>query len=152
VQSVLDAVAEFRVATDNYSSEYGRAGGAVINAATKSGTSQYHGVLWDYIRNPVVNAVGPFPLTPGSVHGPNQNQFGGTFGGLLPLHVLTRTGKTFFFVDYEGLRRTQHAPLTATIPTPNQLNSLINGTPFLDSSGKTIPIEIPTPNRSTRMA
>ena len=132
-QPVLDAVNEFRVTTDNYSAEYGHAGGAVVNASTKSGTSNFHGAAWDYLRNPAANAVGPFPLTPGSVPGPQQNQFGGVFGGPLPLHVLTRTGKTFFFVDYEGLRRIQHAPLTATIPTPTQLNSLLNGTPFLDS-------------------
>ena len=75
--------------------------------------------------------------------GPNQNQYGGVLGGPLPLHVLTRTGKTFFFIDYEGLRRVQHAPLTATIPTPTQLGSLLNGAPFLDSSGRAIPIENP---------
>jgi hypothetical protein len=143
VQPVLDAVNEFSVITDNYSAEYGRVGGAVVNAATKSGTSQFHGEAWDYIRNPAANAVGPFPLTPGSVAGPNQNQFGGIFGGPLPLHAITRTGKTFFFIDYEGLRWVQHAPLTATIPTPTQLNSLLNGEPFLDSSGRPISIENP---------
>jgi hypothetical protein len=143
IQPVLDAVNEFRVTTDNYGAEYGRVGGAVINASTKSGTAHFHGDIWDYIRNPTANAVGPFPLTPGSVPGPNQNQFGGVFGGPLPLHAITRTGKTFFFVDYEGLRRVQHAPLTATIPTTNQLNSLLNGAPFLDSSGRPIPIENP---------
>jgi hypothetical protein len=143
IQPVLDAVNEFRVTTDNYSAEYGRAGGAVINAATKSGSSQFHGAAWDYIRNPAANAVGPFPLTAGSVPGPNQNQFGGVFGGPLPLHVLTRKGKTFFFTDFEALRRVQHAPLTATIPTITQLNSLLNGAPFLDSSGRAIPITNP---------
>ncbi|HEX3941139.1 MAG TPA: TonB-dependent receptor [Acidobacteriaceae bacterium] len=143
IQPVLDAVNEFRISTDNYSAEYGRVGGAVINAATKSGSAHFHGEVWDYIRNPAANAVGPFPLTPGSVAGPNQNQFGGILGGPLPLHLITRTGKTFFFIDYEGVRRVQHAPLTATIPTPTQLNSLLNGAPFLDSSGRAIPIENP---------
>ena len=143
IQPVLDAVNEFRVSTDNYSAEYGRASGAVINASTKSGTSHFHGAAWDYLRNPAANAVGPFPLTPGSVPGPNQNQFGGVFGGPLPLHLLTRTGKTFFFADFEALRRVQHAPLTATIPTPAQLNSLLNQAPFLDSVGNVIPIVDP---------
>jgi hypothetical protein len=143
IQPVLDAVNEFRITTDNYSAEYGSAAGAVINAATKSGGSQFHGDVWDYIRNPAANAVGPYPLSPGSVPGPNQNQFGGVLGGPLPLHKLTRAGKTFFFIDYEGVRRVQHAPLTATIPTPTQLNSLLNGAPFLDSSGKAIPITNP---------
>jgi hypothetical protein len=140
IQPVLDAVNEFRVTTDNYSAEYGRAGGAVINAATKSGAAQFHGAAWDFIRNPAANAVGPFPLTPGSVPGPHQNQFGGVVGGPLPLHFLTRRGKTFFFADYEAVRRVQRAPLTATIPTAAQLNSLLNGAPFLDSSGNSIPI------------
>jgi hypothetical protein len=143
IQPVLDAVNEFRVSTDNYSAEYGRASGAVINAATKSGTSHFHGSAWDFIRNPAANAVGPFPLTPGSVPGPHQNQFGGVFGGPLPLHVLTRTGKTFFFADFEAVRRVQHAPLVATIPTAAQLNSLLNQTPFLDYVGNVIPIVDP---------
>jgi hypothetical protein len=144
IQPVLDAVNEFRVTTDNYSAEFGNAAGAVINVSTKSGTSQFHGAAWDYLRNPAANAVGAFPLTPGSVPGPNQNQFGGVFGGPLPLHWITRTGKTFFFVDYEGLRREQHAPLTATIPTAAQLTALLSGnTPFYDSVGNVIPIVDP---------
>ncbi len=144
IQPVLDAVNEFRVTTDNYSAEFGNAAGAVINASTKSGTSQFHGDVWDYLRNPAANAVGAFPLTPGSVPGPNQNQFGGVFGGPLPLRVITRTGKTFFFVDYEGLRRDQHAPLTATIPTAAQLRALLSGnTPFYDSVGNVIPVVDP---------
>jgi len=144
IQPVLDAVNEFRVSTDNYSAEYGKAGGAVVNAATKSGSSQFHGAVWDYIRNPKANAVGPFPLTPGSVPGPQQNQFGGVFGGPLPLRFLTRTGKTFFFVDFEAVRRVQHAPLTATVPTAEQLTALLSGTtPFYDSSGAVIPLVNP---------
>jgi len=156
IQPVLDAVDEFRVTTDNYSAEYGRAGGAVINAATKSGTSQLHGAAWDYIRNPAANAVGPFPLTPGSVPGPNQNQFGAVVGGPLPLHFLTRKGKTFFFADFEALRRVQHAPLVATIPTAAQLTAAMSGTkPFYDSEGNVIPIVDPlttTYKASTQLA
>jgi len=141
IQPVLDAVVEFRVTTDNFSAEFGRAGGAVINAATKSGGSKIHGAVWDYIRNPAANAVGPFPLTAGSVPGPNQNQFGGVIGGPLPLHFLTRKGKTFFFADYEAVRRVQHAPLTASIPTKAQLNAVLNNNvPFYDSVGNVIPI------------
>ena len=60
----------------------------------------------------------------------------------MPLHTLTRTGKTFFFADYEGLRRLQRAPLTATIPTSTQLKSLLNGAPSLDSSGNAIRLKI----------
>ena len=152
IQPVLDAVNEFRVSTNNYSAEYGRAAGAVINASTKSGTSHIHGAAWDYIRNPAANAVGPFPLTPGSVPGPNQNQFGGVVGGPLPLHVLTRTGKTFFFADFEAVRRVQHAPLVATVPTAAQLKSLLNQAPFLDSVGNVIPIADPLTTTYTASA
>lgn len=144
IQPVLDAVVEFRVTTDNYSAEFGRASGAVINAATRSGGNQFHGSAWDYLRNPAANAVGAFPLTPGSVPGPHQNQFGGVFGGPIPLHPLTRRGKTFFFADFEALRRVQRAPLTATIPTAAQLAALLSGTtPFYDSAGNVIPLVDP---------
>src|SRR3984885_7626795 len=63
-----DAISEFRVETDNYSAEYGRSAGAVINVSIRSGTNQFHGKAYDYLRNTVFNAVGPFtpptnPLT-----------------------------------------------------------------------------------------
>ena len=55
-----DAVSEFRIETDNYSAEYGRASGAVVNASIRRGTNQFHGRAWDYIRNTDLNAIGPF--------------------------------------------------------------------------------------------
>ena len=63
-----DAIDEFRVETDNYSAEYGRSAGAVINVSIRSGTNQFHGKGYDYLRNTVLNAIGPFtpptnPLT-----------------------------------------------------------------------------------------
>ncbi|MGH9664261.1 MAG: TonB-dependent receptor plug domain-containing protein, partial [Bryobacteraceae bacterium] len=60
VQLSPDAVAEFRVETDNYSAKYGRASGAVIVATTKSGTNQLHGALWEFLRNTDLNAIGFF--------------------------------------------------------------------------------------------
>ncbi len=83
--------------TDNYSAEYGRAGGAIINATTKSGSNGFHGGAYDYLRNTVLNAYGPF-LGLGVKPTLVQNQFGGTFGG----RVIR--DKIFFFADYEGLR------------------------------------------------
>jgi hypothetical protein len=110
-----DAVSEFRVETNNYSAEYGRSTGAVINASVRRGTNQFHGRAWDYNRNTIFNAIGPF-LAPGATK-PKfiQNQFGGTFGG--PIWK----DHTFFFVDYEGLRRIFNNPSTSsTLPTANQ--------------------------------
>ncbi|WP_257025745.1 TonB-dependent receptor plug domain-containing protein [Tunturiibacter gelidoferens] len=118
-----DAINEFRVETDNYSAEYGRSAGAVINVSIRSGSNQFHGKAYDYIRNTVFNAIGPFtpptnPLT-GKAQKPIliRNQFGGTFGG--PIW----RDHTFFFADYEGTRQVVHAFNVATIPTANQLGT-----------------------------
>jgi hypothetical protein len=63
-----DAIDEFRVETDNYSAEYGRSAGAVINVSIRSGTNQFHGKAYDYIRNTVLNAIGPFTPTHQPAH------------------------------------------------------------------------------------
>ncbi len=129
-----DAIQEFTVQTDNYSAEYGRAGGAIINVTTHSGTNQFHGVVYDYLRNTVLNAFGPFygtGIKPTLV----QNQFGGTFGG----PVLK--DRLFFFVDYEGLRASAHTLTTSTLPTPAELSGLFtsDGT----TAGTPIPVKNP---------
>jgi len=110
-----DAVSEFRVETNNYSAEYGRTTGAVINASIRRGTNQFHGRAWDYVRNTSFNAIGPF-LAPGATK-PKfiRNQFGGTFGG--PIWK----DHTFFFGDYEGVRQIfNNANSTSTLPTADQ--------------------------------
>jgi hypothetical protein len=121
-----DAISEFRVETDNYSAEYGRSAGAVVNVSIRSGTNQFHGKAYDYLRNTVFNAIGPFtppsnPLT-GAPQKPIliRNQFGGTLGG--PIFK----DKLFFFGDYEGTRQIVHAVNLATVPTSDQ-----NGTSTL---------------------
>jgi Carboxypeptidase regulatory-like domain/TonB-dependent Receptor Plug Domain len=116
-----DAISEFRVETDNYSAEYGRSAGAVINVSIRSGTNKFHGKAYDYIRNTVFNAVGPFTPPTNPLTGKPQkpillrNQFGGTIGG--PIWK----DHTFFFADYEGTRQVVHAFNSATVPTANQL-------------------------------
>ncbi|SEG53438.1 TonB-dependent Receptor Plug Domain [Bryocella elongata] len=110
-----DAVSEFRLETNNYSAEYGRMPGAVINVQTRSGTNQYHGHAWDYVRNTDLNAVGPIEPITNQKPKLIRNQFGATVGG----PVLK--DKVFFFADYEGLRQIfnyQLAPVT--LPSAQQ--------------------------------
>jgi carboxypeptidase family protein/TonB-dependent receptor-like protein len=111
VQLNPDAVEEFRVVTNNFSAEYGRAGGAVINASVRSGTNEFHGAAWEFLRNTKLNAVGFFKPSTGVKPVLVQNQFGASFGGPI------RRDKTFFFADYEGLRRAERNLQFATIPT-----------------------------------
>ena len=131
-----DAVSEFRLETDNYSAEYGRASGAVINASIRRGTNQFHGRAWDYNRNTVFNAIGPFKPASGVKPAFIRNQFGGTFGG--PIW----RDHTFFFMDYEGVRQIALSFGTATLPTAEQRS----GTFLLHRvDGTTAPIPLQNP-------
>jgi hypothetical protein len=104
-----DAVQEFRVATSNFSAEYGRTVGAVVNVVTKSGTNEYHGTLSEFMRNRSLNAREFFRVDKSALV---QNQFGGSLGGRLI------RDKTFFFASFEGFRRrTTGFSNTATVPT-----------------------------------
>lgn len=98
ILSSVDAIAEFKIQTSNYSPEFGRGGGAVINASTKSGTNNFHGELWEFLRNQAFDARGYFEQ-PDSRKAPyKQNQFGAAIGGPI------KRDKAFFFADYEGTR------------------------------------------------
>jgi hypothetical protein len=126
-----DAVQEFKVQTDNYSAEFGRAGGAIINASIRSGTNQFHGVAYEYLRNTALNAYGPFignGVKPTLV----QNQFGGTFGGPI------KRDKLFFFADFEALRAVNRTIQNAVVPTAAQAQGI-----FKDASGNPIPLVNP---------
>lgn len=116
VQASPDAVQEFKVQTNNFSAEFGRAGGAIINASIRSGTNEFHGSAYDFVRNTSLNAVGFFKPTRGVKPVLIQNQFGATFGGPIV------KDKTFFFVDYEGFRRITRTLQFATLPTADQRN------------------------------
>ena len=131
-----DAVSEFRIETDNYSAEYGRASGAVVNASIRRGTNQFHGRAWDYIRNTSLNAIGPFAPNGGVKPTFIRNQFGGTFGG--PIWK----DHTFVFMDYEGVRQIFKSFATATLPTAEQRT----GTFLLHRvDGSTAPIPLQNP-------
>ncbi len=119
VQVSPDAVGEFKVPTNNFSAEYGRAGGAVITASLRSGTNDFHLTLWEFLRNTNLNAVGFFKPRFGK---PVliQNQFGGAAGGPVIKN------KTFFFADYEGFRRKQKELRFADLPTADMRQGIVN--------------------------
>ncbi len=137
VQVSPDAVAEFKVQTNTYSAEFGRSGGAVINAAYRSGTNQFHGNVWEFHRNTVLNAVGFFKPVSGVKPPLIRNQFGFTFGGPII------KDRTFFFVDYEGFRQVDKNVVFATLPTLQQRQGILTGDvrvpySFVDDRGQTI--------------
>lgn len=107
----VDATQEFRVQTSSFAPEFGRTPGGQISIATRSGTNAFHGTLFEYFRNDVldardwfVNVAGlPKPQT-------RQNDFGGVIGGAV------RKDKTFFFFSYEGLRLRQPSSMQTAVP------------------------------------
>jgi hypothetical protein len=95
VQPTPDSIEEFRVLTNTFDAEYGRNSGAVVNVVTKSGTNAFHGNVYEFFRNKVLNSSGPLDIEKPDF---KQNQFGGTFGGPI------KKDRTFFFASYEGRR------------------------------------------------
>jgi hypothetical protein len=118
IRPPVDAIQEFKVATNDYSADTGRSAGAVLNATIKSGTNQFHGAAWEFFRNDALDAANYFENANGLPKGRfQQNQFGATLGGPI-IH-----NKTFFFVDYEGTRANQAIPYTSTVPTATEVSS-----------------------------
>ncbi|HYZ86580.1 MAG TPA: carboxypeptidase-like regulatory domain-containing protein, partial [Bryobacteraceae bacterium] len=115
----VDAVAEFKVKTNNYSAEFGRSAGAIISATFKSGGNDFHGSAWNFLRNEKMDANNFFSNAGGVPRQAfKQNMFGFTFSGPVVIpKVYDGHNKTFFFADYEGLRRrTQASGSTLDIP------------------------------------
>ena len=119
IQPTPDAIEEFRVISNTFDAEYGRNSGAVVNVITKSGTNQWHGDVYEYFRNTVLNAQGFFNTVKPQE---NQNQFGGTFGGPI------KKDRTFFFISYEGRRVRQGiSGQTVIVPTPQERSGVFGG-------------------------
>ena len=152
VRPPIDALQEFKIQTSDYSAEFGRGGGAVLNSTLKTGTNQYHGDAWEFVRNDKFDAADFFENAGNTRKGEfRQNQFGFTFGGpLIVPRLYNGKNKTFFFGDYEGTRIRHGIPIVATVPTALERNSgftdfsdLItgqSGTSSPDLLGRTVPI------------
>jgi len=104
----LDSISEFKVQTNSYSAEFGAAGNAIVNVATSSGTNEFHGTVYEFLRNDKLDARNFFDADRLPF---KRNQFGVAVGGPL-IH-----NKTFFHVDYEGLRQRQAPTSLASVPT-----------------------------------
>jgi hypothetical protein len=104
----LDSISEFRIITNNFNAEYGNYSGGQINVVTKSGSNQFHGDLFEFLRNTDLDARNFFSPSRGDF---KQNQFGGIFGGPL------KPNKLFFFVDYQGTKQILGA--TQFYPVPS---------------------------------
>ena len=121
----LDAISEFRIITSNFDAEYGEYSGGQISVVTKSGTNEFHGNAFDFLRNTDLDARNYFSPTRGTFQ---QNQFGGTLGGPI------RKDKLFFFLDYQGTRQTQGID-TGNIAVPSNADRTGNLIDFTTGSG-----------------
>jgi hypothetical protein len=139
MQPPPDAVAEFKVVTNNMSAEYGRSGGATINVAYASGTNRFQASAWEFLRNKALNATGFFKPLGGEKPPLDRHQFGGLVGGPLVKN------RAFFLADYEGFRQTRKQVAFATIPTPAQRQGLLSETVRNPITGITYPAGTPVP-------
>ena len=106
-----DAIQEFSVLTTDYTAEYGRTSGAIINSVLKSGTNQIHGTAFGFLRNASLDAKNYFDSKSNPIPPFERYQYGGALGGPI------KTDKTFFFVSYEGVE--QHRSNTTTVVVPS---------------------------------
>jgi hypothetical protein len=115
----VDSVQEFKVQTSSFSAEFGRTGGGLVNMVTKSGSNEWHGSAFEFLRNSKFDANDFFSNRNGIPLGSfKRNQFGGTLGGPVILPKLYNgRDKTFFFFNYQGTRASTAANLLTTVPT-----------------------------------
>jgi hypothetical protein len=119
----VDSIAEFRVSTSNYSAEYGKSGGANIEVVTKSGTKQFHGDLFEFVRNEIFDANDWFLNQAGQSRQPlKRNNWGFTLGGpiFIPRHYNKDRNKTFFFVSEEWRSYREGTVINAAVPSSRE--------------------------------
>jgi len=111
-QPPIDTLAEYKIDNSAFPAEYGRNSGAIVNLATRSGTSEYHGELFEFFRNNALDARNFFNTIAQGPQAPfKRNEFGADFGGPIVKN------KVFFFLAYEGLRQHQSLTVTSTVPS-----------------------------------
>lgn len=111
VNPSVDAIREFRIHSANYDAEYGRSGGAQVNVVTKSGTNRFHGSVYEFLRNSRLDARNFFDPAEEKIPQFQRNQFGATLGGPLV------KARTFFFLNFEGVRTRRAESRLANVPT-----------------------------------
>ncbi|HEV2176024.1 MAG TPA: TonB-dependent receptor [Terriglobia bacterium] len=145
----VDAIEEFSVLTNSYSAEYGKTSGGVVNAISRSGTNQFHGSGYEFLRNSALDARNFFDL--GTIPPFKRNQFGGAIGGPI------QKDRTFFFADYEGIRQSKGITDISTVPSmaarsgqlcsqPNPLSSCTPTTVTVDPAAAQYLPFYPLPN------
>ena len=146
IEPVIDGVQEFKVETSTFSAEFGQAAGAVVNVTMKSGTNQYHGSVWEYLRNSFFDAK-PYFQVLGQKPFYNQNQFGATFGAPII------KDRTFFFGSWQSLRSVDEAAQIATVPTLAERSGIFTTTIYDPNSTSPNPngsgyVRTPFPNNT----
>ncbi len=145
IQTSIDALQEFKVQQSAYSAEFSQAGG-MLNAATKSGSSEFHGGIFEFLRNDKFDAADYFVRQKQQL---DRHQFGGTLGGPLV------KGKTFFFVSYEGTRETRQLPVNLTVASAAMKRgdfSRLSNRIYDPLTGQPFPGNIIPPNRLSPQA
>src|ERR1700736_483512 len=125
----VDAIQEFSVLTSNYSAEYGKTSGGVVNAITRSGTGAFHGSAYEFLRNSALDARNFFDGT--KIPPFKRNQFGGSIGGPIIKE------RTFFFFDYEGIRQSKGITALTFVPSIPARSGMIH-----DKDGNPITVTI----------
>ena len=127
IQPAVDAILEFKVQTNNFGADIGK-GGAVVNVVLKSGSNQFHGGVFEFLRNSALDAKNYFDTSVGPNPPFKENQFGGTLGGPIIKN------KTFLFGDYQGTRIRQAETAISLVPLASErtgiFSDLLTGTTF----------------------
>src|SRR5438132_5923249 len=139
IQPKIDTLAEYKIDNSSFPAEYGRNSGAIVNLATRSGSNEYHGELFEFLRNNALDARNFFNPAVTSNGTPNpqapfkRNDFGVDLGGPI------LKNKMFFFLAYEGLRQHQSLTVTSTVPSQDDRATVTSATPAIQTIIALIP-------------
>lgn len=139
----VDAVQEFKIQTNSYDSQYGKSAGGIVNVSLKSGTNQFHGTLYEFMRRNALDANSFQNNAAGKPkNGHFLDQYGGSIGGPIVFPKLYNgKDKSFFFFNYEGYREGTPTPLTLSVPQPEMLDGDFSR--LTDANGRKITIYNP---------